>query len=94
MNFIKFFIISLLVINSVLAKEISISFDDAPRNNSAYFSGEERTKRLIEGLNRAGVTRAAFYLNPVRMDANGMKRINAYGEAGQRIVQISPLFLS
>jgi peptidoglycan/xylan/chitin deacetylase (PgdA/CDA1 family) len=64
------------------AKEISISFDDAPRGGSNYFSGEERTRRLIEGLKRAGVARAAFYLNPVRMDKKGTKRVNSYGEAG------------
>jgi peptidoglycan/xylan/chitin deacetylase (PgdA/CDA1 family) len=79
---IKIFIISLLAVNSAHAKEISISFDDAPRSNSTYFSGEERTKKLIEGLKRAGVTRAAFYLNPVRMDASGIDRVKAYGEAG------------
>lgn len=68
--------------SSAIGKEISISFDDAPRSNSAYFSGEERTKRLIEGLKRAGVARAAFYLNPARMDAKGIERVKAYGEAG------------
>lgn len=82
MNSIKFFTISLFLVNSVLAKEISISFDDAPRGNSSYFSGEERTQRLIEGLKRAGVTRAAFYLNPAQMDAKGIERVKAYGDAG------------
>jgi len=68
--------------STALGKEISISFDDAPRGHSAYFSGEERTKKLIQALERAGVKRAAFYVNPARMDANGIKRVKAYGENG------------
>ncbi len=82
MNFVYFFIISFLIISSALGKEISISFDDAPRGNSNYFSGEERTKKLIEGLKRAGDTRVAFYLNPIRMDVKGTERVEAYGAAG------------
>lgn len=32
------------------AKEISLSFDDAPRADTAYLKGTERTKRLLAAL--------------------------------------------
>ena len=68
------------------AKEISFSFDDAPRGSGEYFSGQERTNRLIQELSKAGVTRAAFYVNTSKLDkSNGLRRIQQYRDAGHLI---------
>lgn len=65
------------------AKEISLSFDDAPRDGSQYFSGIQRTKALLKSLNDAKVRRVAFYLNPVRMNnSEGVDRVKSYALAG------------
>ena len=39
-------------------KRIALTFDDAPRQRGAFFTPDERTRRLIAGLKRAGVQQA------------------------------------
>jgi peptidoglycan/xylan/chitin deacetylase (PgdA/CDA1 family) len=68
------------------AKEISISFDDAPNNGSQYYSGIQRTNALVKSLNEAKVSRAAFYLNPVRMKSSEyLERVKSYALAGHAL---------
>jgi len=70
----------------IMAKEISLSFDDAPRLNSGYFDGVTRTNKIIENLQKAKVKRAAFYINTIRLNSNnGLERIKKYKEAGHLI---------
>jgi len=77
---IMFFVCSFIELH---AKEISLSFDDAPRDGSQYFSGIQRTKALIKSLNEAKVKRVAFYLNPVRMNnPERVDRVKSYALAG------------
>ncbi|NIJ19509.1 peptidoglycan/xylan/chitin deacetylase (PgdA/CDA1 family) [Sphingomonas naasensis] len=45
-------------------KRIALTFDDTPRGVGAFFSKEERAKRLIAGLKKARVRQAAFFVNP------------------------------
>lgn len=67
-------------------KRVAITFDDIPRRSGAFLSQDERTKRLIAGLRRAGVRQAAFFVNPGFLDdperAGGERRIAAYVRAG------------
>lgn len=71
---------------SVLAKEISISFDDAPMGDSVVMTGNERTSKILKALKDSKVPRAAFYVNTNRLDrSNGNERLRKYFEAGHLI---------
>ena len=65
-------------------KRIAISFDDAPRGPGAFMTPEERTARLIRALKLAGVTQAAFYVNPSRATAAHTAQIAEYVAANRR----------
>ncbi len=65
-------------------KEIAISFDDCPSGSSHFQSGEERTRKLIEGLNESGVKQAIFFCNSRRVVEGGTnkKRLIQLSDAG------------
>ncbi len=68
------------------AKEISLSFDDAPRGDGLRFSGLERTKRIIKQLKESGVERAAFYVNTKGLSKkHGLERVKLYKQNGHLI---------
>lgn len=76
----------LLLTSDVFAKAISLSFDDAPRRDTQYFTGVERTEKLLQELKKAKVKRAAFYINTVRLNKDdGLNRIKKYKKAGHLI---------
>jgi len=56
------FFLSLLV-PQVSAKEIAITFDDAPRSGSAFMRGDEIAERLIKELKSRDVDGAAFFID-------------------------------
>jgi len=66
------------------AKRIALTFDDVPRHTGAFLSDEERTTRLIDGLDRAGVEQAAFFVTTGNLDSTsgGAERIARYVAAG------------
>ena len=64
--------------------KISLSFDDAPRKSS-FFSGEQRSKKLVEALKKSNVERVAFYVNTSKMNKEGAKRIKFYAKNGHLI---------
>ncbi|WP_298336540.1 polysaccharide deacetylase family protein [uncultured Erythrobacter sp.] len=68
-------------------KRIALSFDDVPRREGAYFTSDERTLLIIEGLRKARVEQAAFFLNPglIAKRPGAEKRIAAYVAAGHVI---------
>ena len=74
-------------------KRIAFTFDDVPRGRGAFFTPDERTKRLIAGLRKGGVKQAAFYLVPGQIGHDdgigGEKRIAAYVKAGHVIADHS-----
>jgi peptidoglycan-N-acetylglucosamine deacetylase len=74
-------------------KRIALSFDDVPRGRGAFFTPEERTKRLIAGLKTAKVKEAAFFVVPGQLGhddgVGGEKRIAAYVAAGHVIANHS-----
>ncbi len=71
------------------AREIALSFDDAPRPGSALLSGPDRAAALIAGLEQAGVDQAVFFANSERVDAEGEARLRAYAAAGHLIANHS-----
>jgi peptidoglycan/xylan/chitin deacetylase (PgdA/CDA1 family) len=70
-------------------REIAITLDDAPREDTAHFDGATRTSKLLATLKRAKVSQIAFFCNPARMDAAGAARIKAYADAGHLIANHS-----
>lgn len=66
-------------------RTISLTFDDATRGDSAVFTGEERTAKLIAALTEAGVEQAMFFVttgNLARAGDDGFSRLRAYTDAG------------
>ena len=67
-------------------KRIALSFDDAPRQRGAFLTPDERTEKLILALKVAGVTQAAFFVNPAHLDTSdgegGEARLAAYVAVG------------
>jgi peptidoglycan/xylan/chitin deacetylase (PgdA/CDA1 family) len=82
-------IVLALMISPATAREIAITFDDAPTNDTAIFTGEERTKNLIAALKAAGVEQAAFYCVPKGKPASELTRLAAYAAAGHLIANHS-----
>lgn len=73
----------LLVPAALAGGKIALTFDDAPRGSSAYQSGMERTKALIQALRDADVPQVAFFCTTGNIkDDTGLKRLAAYAEAG------------
>lgn len=74
-------------------KRIALTFDDVPRGPGAFFTPEERTRRLIAALDRAGVEQAAFFVTVGNLDkpsgAGGEDRIARYVRAGHVIANHS-----
>lgn len=75
------------------AKRIALSFDDVPRHAGAYFTPDERTRRLIAALRRARVEQAAFFITTGNLEqpygVGGEARITAYVRAGHVIANHS-----
>lgn len=78
---------------AIAQRQIALSFDDVPRDSGAFLSVDERTERLITALDEAGVSQAAFFVNPGSLarpaGAGGEARIDAYVAAGHVIANHS-----
>lgn len=71
------------------AKEIALSFDDAPRNSTMLLSGEKRTSLLVKSLKAAEVPQVVFFCNTERFDKQGSQRMRTYMDAGHLIANHS-----
>ena len=67
------------------AMEIALSFDDAPRRLTGYFSGMERAKKLVKELKAVNVSDAVFYCNSSHINSESDKIIQFYNDAGYTI---------
>jgi peptidoglycan/xylan/chitin deacetylase (PgdA/CDA1 family) len=67
------------------AREIALSFDDAPIEDSPIMAGEVRTQELIETLKAAGVAQAVFFATPKDYTASDQRRLHALANAGHLI---------
>lgn len=78
---------------AIAQKRIALSFDDVPRHAGAFYSLDERTRRLIAALDVADVKQAGFFVTPGNLDKpdgkDGEVRIAAYVRAGHVIANHS-----
>ncbi|MDZ4870289.1 MAG: polysaccharide deacetylase family protein [Alphaproteobacteria bacterium] len=74
---------------AVHAREIALTFDDAPIPDSAIMTGDARTPMLIEALRKAGVEQAAFFAVPRSRTPAELARLTAYARAGHLIANHS-----
>lgn len=66
-------------------RTIALTFDDATRGDGPFFSGSERTDKLIQALAQAGVAEAMFFVttrNVANAGESGPARLGAYTDAG------------
>jgi peptidoglycan/xylan/chitin deacetylase (PgdA/CDA1 family) len=77
----------------IAKKRIALTFDDVPRMPGAFFTPEERTRRLIAALRQSGVRQAAFFITSGNLEQpygkGGAQRIAAYVKAGHVIANHS-----
>jgi peptidoglycan/xylan/chitin deacetylase (PgdA/CDA1 family) len=74
-------------------KRIALTFDDVPRMPGAFFTPDERTRRLLAALRASGVRQAAFFVTTGNLEQpfgeGGARRIAAYVKAGHVIANHS-----
>jgi peptidoglycan/xylan/chitin deacetylase (PgdA/CDA1 family) len=79
----------LLPVPAAAQKMIALSFDDVPRGRGAFFTPDERTRRIIIELKKAKAPQAVFFVNPGAIGhgdgVGGEERIAAYVAAGHVI---------
>lgn len=66
-------------------RKIAITFDDAPKPDGVFFTGEERSKRLVKALEDAGVKEAMFFVRTKGLLEHGQEgatRVRRYTDAG------------
>ena len=66
-------------------RRIALTFDDAPRGDGPFLSGEERTDRLIAALADVGAEGSMIFVTTENLDATGVSgaaRIRSYVDAG------------
>src|SRR4029450_8869108 len=96
MKFFRFLLLFMAILASVPApaqKRIALTFDDVPRGPGTFMTTQERTDRLIAALRQAGVSQAAFFVNPGNLErewgSDGAAHIDAYVAAGHVIANHS-----
>jgi len=91
--FLPLLILLLLPVPAAAQKMIALSFDDVPRARGAFFTSDERTKRIIDALHRVDAPQAVFFVVPGQIGhddgVGGDARINAYVGAGHAIANHS-----
>ncbi|MBD3258765.1 polysaccharide deacetylase family protein [candidate division GN15 bacterium] len=75
-----------LTLPTAQARDIALSFDDAPSGQTEAFSGPERTKTLIRKLDSLGIEEVVFFCVTERLQwHDGKWRLKAYADAGHLI---------
>ncbi len=64
------------------AREIALTFDDAPTPDSALMTGAERTQKIITALQQAKVPGALFFVKADYIDQLTTNRLKQYTAAG------------
>lgn len=82
---IYFFFLLNFILSVTTAKEIAITFDDAPRFAKGYLDGQTRAKKLIENLQQAKVPNTVFFSVSSNLNDEGKNRIQLYASAGYNI---------
>lgn len=85
----KVLIILLIALSPLLsnAKEIALTFDDAPMPDSGHFRSMARTEELIRNLKELNVPSVMVFANPCKGDdvAATIKQLKKYSDAGHFI---------
>jgi peptidoglycan/xylan/chitin deacetylase (PgdA/CDA1 family) len=76
------FALSLFITSVASAREIALTFDDAPTPDSALMTGQERTQKIIAALTAAKVPDALFFVKADYINDDTSKRLNQYAAAG------------
>ena len=80
---LRYTLVAIFVIPFVaFAREIAITFDDAPTPDSALMTGMERTTKLIAALQKANVPDALFYVKADYINPQTAARLEQYTQAG------------
>lgn len=81
--FLKLFTASILLLSFFSeAREIALTFDDAPTPDSALMSGVERTDKLIAALKQAKVPDALIFVKADYINPQSAIRLRQYVDAG------------
>ncbi|MEJ2297316.1 MAG: polysaccharide deacetylase family protein, partial [Woeseiaceae bacterium] len=70
------------------SRTIALTFDDATLGDGPFFAGDERTRKLVDALAKAGVEEAMFFVttsNVADAGEDGPRRIRAYAQAGHTL---------
>ncbi len=68
--------------STVSAREIALTFDDAPTPDSALMTGVERTEKLIGALQSVGVKDVMFFVKADYIHDENRKRLLKFADAG------------
>lgn len=71
------------------AREIALTFDDAPTPDSALMTGKERSRLLINALQDAKVPDVLFFVKADGINKSTQERLNQYAAAGFHIANHS-----
>jgi peptidoglycan/xylan/chitin deacetylase (PgdA/CDA1 family) len=71
------------------AKEIALTFDDAPVHSTYHFESTKRTDELIKKLKDLNVSGTMVFANPCKDEVNGILQLKKYVDAGHFIANHS-----
>jgi peptidoglycan/xylan/chitin deacetylase (PgdA/CDA1 family) len=92
-NFIVLFVLLYFVVPTS-AKEVAISFDDAPRRLTGHYSGMGRAKALVKKLKSVGVNDAVFFCNSSHINEKTKGILKYYNDHGYVIANHTDSHLS
>ncbi|NJL24676.1 MAG: polysaccharide deacetylase family protein [Calothrix sp. SM1_5_4] len=74
-------------VSTAAAKEIALTFDDAPMASSGHFETHERTAELIRKLAKVKVPSVMIFANPCKKERaeDVMRQLRSYRDAGHMI---------
>ena len=78
-------LLGLIISFNIAAKEVALTFDDAPLPDRSLYTGNERTKILIDVLKKHEIETVFFSITSNLTDSNGLERMRKYEAAGHLI---------
>lgn len=82
-------VLGMCIVLSTNAREIALTFDDAPLADTALMSGAERTEKLIKALKDAKVPDAIFFVTTGNITEQNRDRLTQYAQAGFKLANHS-----
>jgi peptidoglycan/xylan/chitin deacetylase (PgdA/CDA1 family) len=76
------FYCAFIATSSTQAREIALTFDDAPTPDSALMTGTERTQKIIKALKQADVPDALIFVKAGYINPQTAERLKQYADAG------------